>query len=267
MGSRRKFDYGTLGGCFGGELAMQAGGNGDLRDCFREQHRGPEQAPLGLLGHTTYAESFSGKPLWTPNPPATPASVASRMYGAVRRGEDPARGAIVWDQPERLRPECLRGMADKNKSKGFFTGAESVRSSTSHEHFRGHSGSSVGSARENPRPRNQMMLPDRGLYSSYTTSTGRDFHVSNVLGATPAAESKTYIDDTSRVMGAQIPNRVRNILFLRRSQSTGTIQSLPSIVDIMPHGALVRQLESAHLERERGTTASIGTSPGAEVSQ
>merc|ERR1711924_180754 len=91
------------------------------------------------------------------------------------------------------------------------------------------------------------MLPDTGLFSSDQTSTGRDFNMGSLQGANEIKNIKTYIDDSSRVMGAQIPNRVRNILFARRSQSTGTIQSLPSIVDIMPHSDFVRKLESEKL--------------------
>eukprot|EP00746_Dinoflagellata_sp_MGD_P066966 gnl/MRDRNA2_/MRDRNA2_27673_c0_seq1.p1 gnl/MRDRNA2_/MRDRNA2_27673_c0~~gnl/MRDRNA2_/MRDRNA2_27673_c0_seq1.p1 ORF type:complete len:265 (+),score=25.80 gnl/MRDRNA2_/MRDRNA2_27673_c0_seq1:99-893(+) len=260
MGSKRTFAYGTLGGFYGQELAMQADGNRALQTSFSEHHRGPQQAPLPLLGRTTNDETFSGPPLWAPTCPSTPAAVASRMYGAVQRGEDPARGAIVWDQPERLRPESLRGMADKNRSGGFSTGADLVRSSHSHEAFRGHTGSSLTSTRDNPRPPNQMALPDRGLFSSYMTSTGRDFCVANVMGATPASEGKTYIDDSSRVMGAQIPNRVRNIMFVKRSQSTGTIRSLPAIVDVMPHSAIVRKLEAAHLGK--GPTSRPPTGDG-----
>lgn len=260
MGSKRQFAYGTLGGFWSEELALQSGGNRALSTSFSQGGRGPQQAPLPLLGKTTYDESFSGKPLWTPTCPSTPAAVASHMHGAVCRGEDPARGAIVWDQPERLRPENLRGMADKNRSGGFYTGADLVRSSHYVEAFRGHTGSSLTSNRENPRPPNQIQLPDRALFSSYMTSTGRDFSVSNVMGATPASESRTFIDDSSRVMGSQIPNRVRNILFLRQSQSTGTIKSLPSIQDVMPHSHLVRRLESAQLGK--GLPSRPGTGDG-----
>lgn len=245
MGSKRRFPYGTLGGFYGQELANQSDGNLELQNCFAMASQGPKQAPLPLLGRTTYDESFSTEKNWTPSLPRTPASVASHMHGAVCRGEDPARGAIIWDQPERLRPECLRGMSDKNISRGFYTGAEIVRSSHSHEAFRGRSASAV--ERNSSGPATTLGLPEKALFSSYATQTGRDFHVSNVLGPIAASKPmKTHIDDSSRVMGAQVPNRVRNMLFLRQSQSTGTINSLPSIVDVMPHSDLVRKLESAN---------------------
>lgn len=380
MGSLRTFAYGQLGGFYGKELAEQTEGNRRLKVCFYEQGRdGPVQAPLPLAGRTTHEETFSSKQLWKPTLPKTPATVASHMHPAITRGPEPTHGMIVWDQPERLRPWALRGMADKNKSQGAHmmgapsepfthyektfkghsasaveppvpppknnipppgnkrlfsgyttsTGTEfnglnllgtklspakgtqnhtddsssrgskpahgaivsepperpqpdprespqpeekgksgnhpvgipTVKSSHTHEAFRGHFGSFVEPPV--PAPKGQIPLPDKRLFTSYQTSFGRDFDKSDLDRATAVKGIKTYIDDTSRVMGAQIPNRVRDILIMRHSQSTETIQSLPDMIDIMPQGDLVRKLlrkaQSGHVQ-ERGSRPSTAQS-------
>lgn len=264
MGSKRSFAYGDFDGKDGPDLAEQVNAGYDFIASLKQGHDGPSQPPLGLDGRTTYKEQFcqSMKPRDRVH---TPATVAAHRHFAIIRGDEPQ---IVWDDPLRCRPEGLRGMADKNISripvKEDDSGGLLVKETHYQEAFKEPRLSTPFDGSHN-RPKNCLAVPDSRLFSSYQTSYNRCFKVEE--GAPPPPVPPP-LDDTSRVMGAQIPNRVRDLIFQNRALAPGSLKSLPPMIEIMPQATLVKKLQAAKAAAERGLSGSRpGSRPGTGMSR
>lgn len=165
-----------------------------LAETFRLQSKAPPK--LELSSKTAYREQF-------------PKMNAQQAYGA---------------RAESCSPAVVKHVDDTSKLL--------VTRSTSHAQFGGHKITKDPQS-ESFKPSHSSHVKDKRLVTNYRTRYHEDYHGGYDPDHRPPSPMVSAEDNSFRVNGASIPNKVRDFMHLSRAHSTGSLQGLPSVGRIM----------------------------------